>query len=302
MEGLDIYNYLDYRAFCRDFYTFHKKVTSGFSYRSFGRTAGIAAAYFKHIMDGKRNLSPEMSIKFAEGMKLTTKEIDYFENLVRFNQAHSLEEKSLYFERLRKKRARTLQTVSLAEAVNLLTHWHVVAIKELVVNKNTDDAAMIQQWLRKKIPETLVRDTIEKLKVLGWITFSEDRWKSSASQIQFPDEVKSYVIRSFHRQMLKLAMEALGDDISEREFGAMIFTFPVSCLPQLKEKVKELQKDLLHYIQDISTEANDSQKLVYHFGVQCFSLQKNEGFASLKNEGFASQKQGSAANERRAYG
>ena len=131
MGALDVYSYLDYRDFCADFYREKKDENSKFSYRVFAREAAIAPAYLKHIIDGRRNLSPKMSIKFAKGMGLPQKEIDYFENLVRFNQAISLEEKTLYFERLRRKRAKTLKPLGLTEAVDLLSHWYVVAIKEI---------------------------------------------------------------------------------------------------------------------------------------------------------------------------
>ena len=275
MAPLDIYSYLDYRAFCRDYYVDHKATDPRFSYRSFAKKASIASSYLKHVIDGKRNLSPEMSIKFGHGMDLSSKEIDYFENLVRFNQASSLEEKDLYFDRLRKKRARSLKPLGLAEAVRLLSHWYVVAIKELVVNLNTDDVKVLQKVLRKKLPENLIEKTIQELREFGWLSLSEGRWQSSASQIQFPDEVRSYVVRSFHGQMLELAIEALEDDLLEREYGAAVFTFPESEFPKLKEKLKDLQRDFISYVQDLSSQSKElSGQRVYHFGLQCFSLQK----------------------------
>ncbi|MDB5038568.1 MAG: hypothetical protein JWQ35_2096 [Bacteriovoracaceae bacterium] len=279
---LDIYSYLDYRTFCRDFYLGQKNADSHFSFRSFAKKASIASSYLKHVIDGKRNLSSEMSIKFGHGMGLSSKEIDYFENLVRFTQASSLEEKDLYFERLRKKRAKSLKSLDLAEAVRLLSHWYVVAIKELVVNLNTVDVKLLQRVLRKKLPENLIEKTIEELRDFGWLNLIEGRWHSSASQVQFPDEVRSYVVRSFHGQMLELAIEALEDDISDREYGAAVFTFPASEFPKLKEKIKELQRDLIGYVQDLSANSKESSRdtksqRVYHFGVQCFSLQKEMG-------------------------
>lgn len=275
-RGLDIYRYLDYRAFCRDFYNHRKVLDAKFSFRSFAKKAVVAGSYLKHVMDGTRNLSPEMSIKFGHGMGLTPKEIDYFENLVRFNQASSLEEKTLYFERLRRKRARSLRALGLTEAVDLLSHWYVVAIKELVVNLNSDDSKLIQRVLRKRLPDALIQKTVADLKELGWLTLQNGFWTSSVSQIQFPDEVKSYVIRSFHRQTLEIAIEALEDDIGEREYGAAVFTFPRSKLSQLKDKIKDLQKELVSFIQDASvTTPEKEERLVYHFGIQCYALQKS---------------------------
>ncbi len=275
-EGVDIFGYLDYRAYCRDFYQWKKKTEDAFSFRAFAKKADVASSYLKHVIDGTRNLSSEMSIKFGHGMGLSAKEIDYFENLVRFNQAVSLEEKTLQFDRLRRKRARALKPIGLTEAISLLSHWYVLAIKELVVNFNTDDPKVIQRVLRKRLSEALIQKTIEDLQKMEWLFQKDGRWMSQASQIQFPDEVKSYLIRSYHRQMLDLAAGALDDELDEREYGAMMFTLPKAQLPALKERIKELEKDIISFVQDVGSRANDDDELkVYHLGIQCFSLQKS---------------------------
>lgn len=278
MSSLEVYSYLDYREFCRDFYTQKKQEDPKFSYRKFAKRAEVAPSYLKLVMDGRRNLSPEMSIRFGYGMELTEKEIEYFENLVRFNQAVSLEDKSHYFERLRRKRTRSLKSLSLAEAAALLSHWYVLAIKELVVNLNTIDPVKIQSSLRRRLPESLIRQTISDLETLGWVECHENIWRSRAAQIKFPDEVKSYVVRSFHRQMLEIASEAIEDEIDQREYGAAVFSFPKQKLPQLKEKIKEFQADLVSFVQDISDQSmadeDKSDQNIYYFGVQCFSLQR----------------------------
>lgn len=274
---VDIFSYADYRLFCRDFYQQQKQRGRGFSYRSFARKAQVAPAYLKHIIDGKRNLSPAMSIKFGRGMGLRQNELEYFENLVRFNQADTIEEKSLYFENLRKKRAKTLVPLGITEAASLLSHWYVVAIKELVVSLNTIDTDVIQSALRKKIPKDLIEKSIENLQRMGWLHLENEQWISKASQIQFPDEIKSFVIRSFHGQMLQLAQEALEDGLDQREFGAAVFTFPKDRITDLKMKIKELQRDLIGFVQDVAKDADRKDQRVYFLGVQCFTLEQREG-------------------------
>lgn len=237
----------------------------------------MAPAYLKHIIDGKRNLSPEMSHRFGQGMGLDSKQQDYFELLVRFNHAQSLEEKSLYFEGLRKRRHQSLRAMGLAEAASLLSHWYVVVIKELVVVLNTDSSTKIQDAIRKKLPLPLIEKVVEDLKALSWIQFEDGRWQSSSHHIRFPDEIKSYVVRSFHHQMLEIAQEALEDEIGEREFGAAVFTFPKERWPELKAKIKELQSELVNYVQDMmpsDLSKGDERPNVYFLGIQCFSMQK----------------------------
>jgi len=280
--ALDIYSYLDYRSFCRDFYSTKKSTDENFSFRSFARKAQVASSYLKHVIDGTRNLSPEMGIKFGVAMDLDSKEVEYFETLVRFSQASSLEEKTLYLDRLRRKKARALRPLGIADAVNLLSHWYVVAIKELVVSLNSVDTKLIGKVLRKKISDLVIEKTIEDLQKLGWLFESEGRWGSQATQIQFPDEVRSYVVRSFHRQMLELGTEALEDELDEREFGAAVFTFPKSEFPKLKSKIKDMQLELVSFVQDLASQEKDRESLVYFFGVQCFSLQKSVDSSSKK--------------------
>lgn len=278
MEALDIYSYLDYRAFCRDFYHRQKATDPQFSYRSFARKAHIAAAYLKHVIDGKRNLSAEMSIRFGRGMDLNDREVDYFETLVRFSQSSTVEEKNIYFDRLRRQRAKSLKSFSLVEAARLLTHWYVIAIKEIVVNLNTIDVRLIQRALRKKLPESMIEKVVKDLLDYGFLVEQSGRWKSTASQIQFPDEVRSFVIQSFHHQMLELAVEALNDELQDREFQAAVFTFPTSRIQELKDKIKDMNQGLVAYVQDISDNTQDqSDRSVFYFGSQCFSLQKKEG-------------------------
>lgn len=276
MLSLELYNYLDYRQYCRDFYFFHKETDPKFSYRYFAKRAKVAPAHLKHVIDGKRNISVEMSLRFGAGMGLSEEELDYFQNLVRFNQASSLDEKTYYFEKLRKKRNKSLQNVSLADAAALLSDWYVIAIKELIVNLNTVDVNVIEGLLRKKLSKPLIQGTIDRLISLGWVLRKNERWRSRSSQICFPDEVKSYVIQSFHRQMLSLAVEALEDPLERREFGSTVFSFPESEIPELKKKVKQLQEEFISYVQSVSDSSDSSNEdlRVYFYGVHCFSLEE----------------------------
>ena len=56
----EIFRYADYRSFLRDYFVSQKKAIPGFSYRLFAQKAGFASpAFFKLVVDGKKNLSKE---------------------------------------------------------------------------------------------------------------------------------------------------------------------------------------------------------------------------------------------------
>jgi uncharacterized protein (TIGR02147 family) len=63
---VDVFEYLDYRAFLRDIYLAKKAERRGFSFRAFSRRANLRSPnYLKLVMDGERNLSRAMAERFA---------------------------------------------------------------------------------------------------------------------------------------------------------------------------------------------------------------------------------------------
>ena len=84
---IDVFRYLDYRAFLADFYKAKKR--RGFSYRAFSRAAGLGAPnYLKLVIAGKRNLTPRDGRSASRRPAGCTGEAaEYFAQLVEFNQA-----------------------------------------------------------------------------------------------------------------------------------------------------------------------------------------------------------------------
>src|SRR3954471_936193 len=92
----DIYQYLDFRLFVRDYCSRQKSHRSSFSQRVFAQSAGIpmaSSSFLPAVIAGKRNLSANYRLKFAKALGLDSKEMLFFELLVQFNQAKTMEEK-----------------------------------------------------------------------------------------------------------------------------------------------------------------------------------------------------------------
>ena len=67
----EVFAYLDYRAYLRDYYTSRKAQGASFSFRSFSRKAKLRSPnYLKLVMDGARNLTAEMAARFAQACGL----------------------------------------------------------------------------------------------------------------------------------------------------------------------------------------------------------------------------------------
>src|SRR5690606_17396346 len=98
---LDVFQYLDYRAYLRDWYRAHNTDGRSFSFRAFARRAGLKLPnYLKLVMDGERNLTPQTAELFAKGLGLDGEGASYFVDLVAFNQAATQSERNKQYARL----------------------------------------------------------------------------------------------------------------------------------------------------------------------------------------------------------
>jgi uncharacterized protein (TIGR02147 family) len=99
--SIRIFDYADYRQFLKDRFAELKGRNPNLSHRWLARKAEVnSSAFFKMIMDGQRNLTKQSIYKVCLAFDLADAEATYFENLVFFNQAKSLDEKNHFFSKL----------------------------------------------------------------------------------------------------------------------------------------------------------------------------------------------------------
>ena len=148
-EEIDVFDYLDYRAYLRDFYAHQKATKKSFSFRSFSRKAKLSSPnHLKRVMEGDRNLTAEMASRFAKACGLGDEEAEYFENLVAFNQARTTAERSKAYAKLTGfRRYRQAHKLDVAHAAYHAT-WYLPAIRELAARADFEaDPA----WIAKRM-------------------------------------------------------------------------------------------------------------------------------------------------------
>src|SRR5262245_11537732 len=98
---IDVFGFLDYRAFLREFYRRRKHDSALFSFRVFARRAGLQSPnHLKRVMEGERNLSDDGAARYSVALGLEGDAASYFCELVRFNQAKLSNERSAAYRRL----------------------------------------------------------------------------------------------------------------------------------------------------------------------------------------------------------
>ena len=272
--AIDVFGYLDYRAFLRDFYNARKTKGRGFSYRSFSRKAGLKSPnYLKLVVDGERNLSSEMAERFAEACGLDDDEARYFVDLVAFNQATGLAERNKHYGKLTGyQRYRKAHKLDLAHAA-YYSAWYMPAIRELAAHSEfRDDPAWIAEQLVPPISKLEAERSLQILIELGLLV------RDGAGKLRQADvllstgpETRGLHIATYHRGMMERAMASI--DLvppAERDISSLTFCLGANGLRSFKERVQRFRRELL----ELSALEDDPEQVV-QMNFQLFPLSKS---------------------------
>lgn len=156
----------------------------------------------------------------------------------------------------------------------LLSEWHHFAIIEL--SKTDDfqcDAKKIALRLGIHVEE--VRDAIERLQRLNFIQIKEGKIKVLSPNTTWTNtKTTSDARKKFQKSLLEKSLNAIDHvPFEQRENGSVTVAINIKRLPEFKEKLKEMRKELAAYFQ-----ADDEKNLdqVYQLTVSFFPLTKIE--------------------------
>lgn len=271
---IDVFDYLDYRAFLRDYYLDGKQ-RRGLSYRGFSRRAGLRSPnYLKLVVDGERNLTAEMAERFARACGLEGDAAAYFQELVDFNQARTVRERNAcYAELTGFRRYRLAHKIDLAQAAYHST-WYLPAIRELAVRHDfREDAAWIAGMLRPPIAKAEAVRALETLLDLGLLQRDgRGRIVQGEALVSTGPETRGLHIANYHRTMMQRATEAI-DDIppEERDISSLTLCLGEDGVRRFKQRIQRFRRELL----DLSVLEDDPLQVV-QVNFQLFALSSAE--------------------------
>ncbi len=249
---LQITAYQNYREFLKDYYLDEKQRKTGFTYAGFSIAAGLGSPnYFKLVVDGEKNLTPQNIVRFSKAINLNDHESDYFEALVHFNQAKNSLEREYYQDKLKrlknravsKQEERTLEEFEFESASSWLHH-------AILVLTNVKGFRESPTWIRERLfnlaTEEEISIILERLQDLGLLIRNEKGvLVQSHRQIRTKSELKRLSAQKFYDGLLaraSLSLRITAPD--EREFGAYLVGVSDEQIPELKNKVREFLNSL----------------------------------------------------------
>jgi uncharacterized protein (TIGR02147 family) len=276
--GINVFEFLDYRAFLRAYYAAEKERRPAFSHRFFSRLAGLRSPNFlKLVMDGERNLGPETVPKFSHAIGLTGEAAAFFADLVTFTQAESVADKNRAFERISaSRRFRSAKRIE-GDLFKYLSQWYYPAIRELAAREDfVESPKWIAAQLRPKIAPADAASALNLLLSLGLLVRDEKTGKIVRGEPTITTEhqtVRSLAVTNFHRQMLERASASIETiPPSERDLAALTVCVGPATAALVKERIHKFREEMTQLC-----DADVKGNIVYQLNIQWFPLSATPG-------------------------
>jgi len=244
----DLFSYLDYRAYLRDWFTARKAANPRFSHRAFVRRTGQRSpSLLADVIGRRRNLTPALIESFCVAMKLEVDEGRFFALLVALDQSQEPDERNRIWEKIAASRrfqdARRVE----GESFRYVSRWYYPAIRELARRPDfVADPAWIAQTLSPRITIAQARGALAALVGLGMLTEVDGQMQQTEGAVVTPREVAGLAVHNYHQGMLERAMAGIrGFKAAERHYTGVTVCVPESMIPQLKQELNAFAERLL---------------------------------------------------------
>jgi uncharacterized protein (TIGR02147 family) len=271
----DIYQYSDYRKYLKELLEEKKKENRQFSHRAVLQKMGISSTGFlANVLSGRKNLTPSQMQKLSSILKLKAGESRYFECLVLFNQARSLEDKNAQMKRMVANQKIETKTLS-RKHLNLFSKWHYVVVREMLYfHRLKDDYRTAARMLQPAITAEELEKAVKELEALDFVVKdAEGVYRQKDVAVTTGNEIRSLQVANFQMETMELAKAALDRlPMAERDISCMTLTLSQNSFEQVKAEIQAFRKRL-----SAIAVADEQADQVFQANIQFFPVTKKEG-------------------------
>lgn len=271
-----IFTYMNYREYLREYYTAKKRQNRNFSLRILADRAGFKARdYILRVMNGQRNLSGSGMFALSRALGHNKKEADYFRNLVGYNQARNPQEKEHFLNALLAVKPLSKIQRLREDQYDYFSQWFNAVIRSLLpIFGCRPEPASIAGYIDPPLPVKQVRKSINLLIRLGMIrTRSDGSYEVVSDSLTTGDEVRSVALCRFHESMLQLAQRSVTiHNPEQRDISGVTMGLSDKGFKLVKEQIAGFRKRVMEIAQNDSREER-----VCQLSIQLFPLTKTGG-------------------------
>jgi uncharacterized protein (TIGR02147 family) len=207
---MDLFQFVDYRVYLRQFYEDRKAQNPLYSYQMMGMRLEMDASYVAKVLAGQRHLPTKKIAAAVKLCSLAGRHAEYFEVLVLFCRARTEKETRTYFEKMIRLRATESQILSASQA-KFYSNWYFTAIRAVLGFRDwIDEYEEIGNQLDPRLSATEVREAIEFLVENQLVVRSESGVLATTTRhIRSGATGHRETVRAFQKQMLDLAKRSI---------------------------------------------------------------------------------------------
>ena len=248
-KAVDIYHFFDYREYLNAEYSARKQHDKGFSHRLFSREAGISSPnYLYRVLKGERTLGCAYIAKFSRALHLTPRENRYFSTLVLFNTETEIAKKEALLRTLLSLRYRRGLHRIHDKKLKFFSNWYYPVIRELaVILQCGDDYNLLARNCVPRITSQQAANAVNYLLKTGFLKKdTAGKYIRTDPVISSGNEVKSTVLRNYHRQTLSQSIEALDSiEPENRDISSITLSVSKKTYAVMKKEIQDFRKRLL---------------------------------------------------------
>lgn len=269
---ISVFDYQNYRLFLSDFLNYKKQHEKGFSQRDILRKMGITSSGFlSNVLSGRNNLTTTQVATLSKVLKLNKPEAAYFEAMVLFTQAKTIDEKNTYYSRMVKLQKSKFKSLKPGQ-LSLFAKWHYAVIRELIYfHEFRGDYKALAKMVDPPISPKEAEEAIRELEKIGLIKKESDGiYRQKSGIVTTGDEIRSFHVANFILESLKRAERAL-DTVpsSERDMSVLTLKLSKKKMKEIKTEIQMFRKKLLRM-----AETDTDQEQVYQCNINFFPATK----------------------------
>jgi|GEM_PF-627163 len=264
-----IHTYACHRRYLADFVAWKQSYRKGFSFRRIASLAGLSSPNFlQMVIAGKRNMSVALAERVAAACGLTTAERRYFVGLVARSHAKTPDELESAGKQLQESASKLLSRPLNNSHLELLSNWYTLLIRELVFLPDFQpDGSYIARKLGGLIDEGEALRAFGLLLSWGFVRVrAGGGYEVCDPVIDTGDHaLRRAVLDEHHSQTLLLWGRVLTTvNSAEQERGLLNIALAADRLPELREKLRRFQDELIGWAQE-----ETAPERVVQVGIYC---------------------------------
>ncbi|MCQ2123759.1 MAG: TIGR02147 family protein [Fibrobacter sp.] len=272
---INIYDYLDYRLFLRDFYDLEKSLDPTFSYRVFATAVDIDASLLVKILRSKRHLSDTSVNTFVAFFNFKEGKSEYFQEMVAYGKAKTPDAIRKHFETLQKMRPSRCRMLDEAR-YRYFQQWYYPMVRsalDVYEYRGEQDAVSLGNSCIPKLTAAQIVTSVEALLQLGLAKRNEQgRIVPSDAHVRTQDHWLSASISEYQKTVTELGRQSIENIPKEnRDISTLTMALDSSQIEKIRGILADARKSIVNVVNSMPAEQCDS---VYQLNFQMFPMMK----------------------------